>query len=138
MQVNTSHKTAILVKSGHILHRKCPLVFPLMLDDCSVCLQPFVLAELSPATTWCCSCSFGLQEAYMLLSGTSVNHRVQAEQSQDIISIKYDLVLLKLLFHATCEPASLRFIFRSSGSQSKLHSVALNTQLYIIKSLYTI
>ncbi len=33
-----------------------------------------------------------LQEAYMLLSGTSVNHRVEAEQLLDIISIKYDLV----------------------------------------------
>ncbi len=84
MHVNTSHKTTILVKSGHILQRKCPLVFPLMFDDCSVCLQPFILAELSPATTRRCSCSFSLQAAYMLLSGTSVNHRVEAEQSQDI------------------------------------------------------
>ncbi len=30
MHVNTSHKTAILVKSGHNLQRKCPPVFPLM------------------------------------------------------------------------------------------------------------
>ncbi len=37
-----SHKTAILVKLGHILQRKCPLVFPLMSYDCSVCLQPFI------------------------------------------------------------------------------------------------
>ncbi len=78
MHVNTSHKTAILVKLGHILQRKYPLVFPLMLDNCSVFLQPFILAELSPAATRCCSCSFGLQEAYMLLSGASVNHRVEA------------------------------------------------------------
>ncbi len=28
MQVNISHKTAVLVKLGHILQRKCPLVFP--------------------------------------------------------------------------------------------------------------
>ncbi len=49
MQVNASHKTAALVKSGHILQRKCPLVFPLMFDDCSVCVQPFNAAELSPA-----------------------------------------------------------------------------------------
>ncbi len=80
MHVNMSHKTAILVKSGHILQRKCPLVFSLMFDDCSVCLQPFILAELSLATTRCCSCSYSLQEACMLLSGTSVNHRVEAEQ----------------------------------------------------------
>ncbi len=79
--VNTSHKTAILLQLGHILQRKCPLVFPLMFDNCSVCLRPFILAELSPATTPCCSCSFGLQAAYTLLSGTSVSHRVEAEQS---------------------------------------------------------
>ncbi len=41
----------------------------------------FYLAELSAMTTRCCSCSFGLQAAYMLLSGTSMNHRVEAEQS---------------------------------------------------------
>ncbi len=80
MRVNTLHKTAILVKPGHILHRKRPLVFPLMSYNCFVCLQPFILAELPPAATRCCSCSFGLQEACMLLSGTSVNHRVEAEQ----------------------------------------------------------
>ncbi len=57
----------------HILQRKCPLVFPLMSSDCSVCLQPFILVELPPAATWCCGCSFGLEEAYMMLSGTSVN-----------------------------------------------------------------
>ncbi len=77
MHVHMSHKTAILVKSGHILY---PLVFPLMSYGCSVCLQPFILAELSPATTRCYSCSFSLQAAYMLLSGTSVNKRVVAEQ----------------------------------------------------------
>ncbi len=38
MHVNTLHKTAILVKTGHILQRKCPLVFPLMLTTAlSVC-----------------------------------------------------------------------------------------------------
>ncbi len=42
MHVNKSHKTAILVKLGHILQRKCPLVFSLMSYDCSVCLQPFI------------------------------------------------------------------------------------------------
>ncbi len=47
-----------------------------------LCLSAaFYLAEPSPTTTRCCSCSFGLQAAYMLLSGTSVNHRVEAEQS---------------------------------------------------------
>ncbi len=61
------HKTAILVKPGHILWGKCPLGFPLMSCD--------------QTTTRCRSCSFGLQAAYMLHSGTSVNHRVEAEQS---------------------------------------------------------
>ncbi len=48
------------------------------------CLQPFILVKLSPTTTRCCSCSFSLQAADMLLSGTSVNHRIEAEQSKDI------------------------------------------------------
>ncbi len=74
-----SHKTAI--KSGHILQRKCPLVFSLMPYDRSDCLQPFILAELSSAATWCGTCSFGLQAANMLLSGTSVNREFEAEQS---------------------------------------------------------
>ncbi len=33
------------MKPGHVLQRKCPLVFPLMFYNCSVCLQ------LSPTTT---------------------------------------------------------------------------------------
>ncbi len=75
MHINTLHKKAILGQPDHILWRKCPLVFPLMSYDCSLCVQPFILAELSQC------CSFGLQAAYMLLSGTSVNHRAEAEQS---------------------------------------------------------
>ncbi len=55
MHVNTSHKTAIFVKPDHILQRKCPLIFLLMSHDCSVCLQPLILAELSPAMTCCCT-----------------------------------------------------------------------------------
>ncbi len=42
LHINMLHKTAILVKPGHILWRKCPLVFPLMSYDCSVGLQPFI------------------------------------------------------------------------------------------------
>ncbi len=42
MDSNMSHKTAIVVKSSHILRKKSPLVFPLMSYDCSVCLQPFI------------------------------------------------------------------------------------------------
>ncbi len=81
MHVPMSHKTVILVKLGRILRRKYPLVFPLTSCDCSVCLQHLILAEVSPATTRCCRCRFSLQAAYMLLSGTSVNYRVEAEQS---------------------------------------------------------
>ncbi len=45
-----------------------------------LCLSAaFCSAELSPTTTRCCS--FGLLAAYMSLSGTSVNHRDEAEQS---------------------------------------------------------
>ncbi len=62
----------------------------------------------------------------MLLLGTSVIHRVEAEQSKDIISITYGMVLLKMLFYVTYEHASLSFVFRSSGSLSKLCSVALS------------
>ncbi len=83
---------------GRIRENKKPPREPQRID-CSVCLQPFILAELSPTTTRCCSCSFSLQAADMLLSGTSVNHRVEAEQSWDIFSTKYDLVLFKLLFY---------------------------------------
>ncbi len=53
-------------------------------------------------------------EACVLLSGTSVSHRVEAELLKDIILIKYDSFLLKLLF---CAPLS--FISRSSGSRSR-------------------
>ncbi len=84
--------------------------------------------------TQCCSCSIGLQEAYMLLSRTSMNRRDETEWSKDIISIKNDRVLLKLLFYVKYECASLSFIFWSSGSQSKLRSVALSTQFDITKS----
>ncbi len=72
-----------------------------------LCLSAaFYLAELSSATTRCCSCSFGLQAAYMLLSGTSVNHRVETEQDrtegkpEEIFSIKFELVSPKLVFCA--------------------------------------
>ncbi len=43
------YKTAILVKSGHILQRKCPLVSPLMSYDCSICpkQQPAAAAAAS-------------------------------------------------------------------------------------------
>ncbi len=74
MHVNTLHKTAILVKPGYFSDFPSDVLQLLCLS------AAFYLAELSPATTQHCSCSFGLQAACMLLSGTSVNHRVEAEQ----------------------------------------------------------
>ncbi len=112
MHVNTLHKIAILVKPGHIFWRKFPLVFPLMSYNCSVRLQPFILAELFPTTTRCCSCSFALQAAHMLLWRTSVNLELRQ-------------IFTKIAF--LCHVLTLSFIFQSSGSRSKLHSVALTT-----------
>ncbi len=43
----TSHQTAIFVKLGHILWRESRLFFPLMLCDCSVCLQPFIYGAVT-------------------------------------------------------------------------------------------
>ncbi len=48
---------------------------------------------------------------------------------EDIFSIKYDLILLKLLFYVTYEQALLSFDSRSRGSWSKLHHVALKKTL---------
>ncbi len=42
VQVVMSHKTVVLGKLGHILQRKCPLVFPLISYDCCACLQLFI------------------------------------------------------------------------------------------------
>ncbi len=67
MHINVAQNSSFSKIGSH------PLVFPLMSDNCSV----------------------RLQAASMLLSGTSVNHRV------DIFSIKYDPVLLKLLLCVT-------------------------------------
>ncbi len=87
-------KTAVLVKTGLYL------VLPLMSSVLS-----FILAELSPTTTHCCGCSFSLQAACMLLSGTSVNHRVETGQSKDIrgktrgyFLHKYDLIFYNCCF----------------------------------------
>ncbi len=83
MHVNMLHKT-FFGESRSYFTEKMSSGLPSDVLDCSVRLQHFILAELSPATTRRCSRSFCLQAACMLLSGTSVNHRVEAEQSQDI------------------------------------------------------
>ncbi len=91
-------------KTGSYFTEKMSSGFPSDVLQLFCLSAAFYLAELSPTTTRCCSCSFNLQAAYTLLSGTSVNHRVEAEQSrtsegkpQDIFAIKYDGILLKLL-----------------------------------------
>ncbi len=78
MHVSMLHKIQFLVKSGHILQKKCLLVFPLMLDDSSACLQPFILA----------SCHSPLLQLQLRSAGSLhvafrnfMNHRVEAEQS---------------------------------------------------------
>ncbi len=79
MHVNTLHKTTVLVKPGHILWRKCPLVFPLMSYDCSVCslllsgavLNNDLLLQLQLQSAGSLHVAFRI----------SVNHRVEAEQS---------------------------------------------------------
>ncbi len=81
MYVNMLHKTVIFGKPGHSLGRKCPLVFPSDVLRLLCLSAAFYSAELSPTTSCCCSCSFSLQAVYVLLSGTSVNHRVEGEQS---------------------------------------------------------
>ncbi len=131
MHISTSHKTAILVKPGSYFTEKMSSGFPSDVLRLLCLSAAFYLVELSPTTTRCCCCSFSLQAAYMLLSGTSVNHSVEAEQWEDIrgktrghFVHKYDPVLLKLLFYAMYERASLSFVSLSL-SQSKLHSVAL-------------
>ncbi len=101
MHVHTSHKTAILIKPGYILWRKCPLVFPLMSYDCSDSTLWFTKLHVG-----CLQTSKGIPE--------------------DILSVKYDLVLLKMLFYIwTCiikfrfsKPPSLRIVLNSSRDSS--------------------
>ncbi len=50
MHINMLHKTAILVKLGHILRKICPLVFPPMSCECCV-FAAFYFATPSPTTT---------------------------------------------------------------------------------------
>ncbi len=73
-------KTTILVKLGHILQKKkAGSGFPSDVLRLLALSAAFYLVEMSTTTT--CCCSFSLQAAYMLPSGTSVNHRVEAERS---------------------------------------------------------
>ncbi len=48
--------------------------------------------------------------------------------TEDIFSVQYDQVPVKLLFCAAYYVASWSFIFQSCGSQSKLHCVALSDE----------
>ncbi len=71
---------------------------------------------LDKKSTRCCSCSFGLQAAYVLLSGTSVNYKVETEQSQvirgkteDILSIWPALTKIGVLCNALMCIIKFRF-----------------------------
>ncbi len=88
-----SHKTAILMNRV-IFKDKMSSGFPSDVLPLLCVSAAFYLVELSPAATRCCS--FCLQAAYMLLSGTSVNHRVEAEQSKDIRGKTKGLFLRKI------------------------------------------
>ncbi len=103
MHVDVLHKTAVLVKPGPILWSKCPLVFPLMSYNCSVCLPPFIFAEQS-LTTAADAASVCRQPTCWFQ-----NHRVETKQLQDvrgkpedIFSVKYDPFLQKLCDVLTC------------------------------------
>ncbi len=106
MHVNTSHKTAVLVKPRHILQRKCPLVFPLMSYDCSVCLQPFIQwgchQQLTAAAASVCrqpTCCF--QEPSWITELKQSSRGTSEGKPENIFSVKYDQVLLQLLLCAT-------------------------------------
>ncbi len=116
------HKLLQKTKAGHILRRKCPLLFPSDVLQLLCLSAAFYLAGLSPTTT---CCSFSLQAADMLLSGTSMNHRAEAEQSEDITGKTRGHFLFKIwpdftIIAVLCDV--LTCIFKS---QSKLHGVAL-------------
>ncbi len=70
-------QTAILAKPGHILRRKCPLVFPLMSYDCSIYVLPFIWQSCPQKTSRYCSCNFGL--------------RTSGGKPEDVSFTKYDL-----------------------------------------------
>ncbi len=82
MHINTPNKKAVLVKSSHILWKKNVLWFSLWCPFTALSVCSLLFSKAVATMTRCCS--FSLQAAYMLLSGTSVNHRVEAEQSKDI------------------------------------------------------
>ncbi len=56
---NLSHKAAISVQPGHILQRKCPLVFPLMSFNCSASTLWFT--EVPESNMWA-ACRLKLQQ----------------------------------------------------------------------------
>ncbi len=68
MHVHTLHKTAILVKPGHILCRKYPLVFPLMSTDCSASTLWFT--EDPKSNVWA-SCRLKQQLQHRVVAGDS-------------------------------------------------------------------
>ncbi len=109
MHSNTLHKTAILVKLGHILWRKCSLSLwcpstplPQLCDS-----RRFLKATCRLPEDWSCSCS----SSSRYLWGTALlNKRLQTERAVIEQGEPEDPLLLKLLF---C--ASLCFVFEATG-----------------------
>ncbi len=83
-------------ETGSYFTEKMSSCFP---SDVLRLLHIFIEASCLPTTTRCCSCSFDLQAAYVLLSGTSLNHRLRQSsrrtsegKPEDILLVKYDRV----------------------------------------------
>ncbi len=80
--------------------------FPPMSYDCSDCLQSFILAALSTITAAAASvcrqpaCYF--QEPPWITESRQSSRRTSEGKPEDISSVTYDLVLLKLLFCCCC------------------------------------
>ncbi len=99
----------------------------------------FYLAKLSPTTTRCCS--FSLQAAHMLLSGTSMNLRVEAEQSKDIrgktrrhFFHKMWPACTKIAVLCDVLPCNVKFYFSKPRVTVKLHSAALSQSEILFSS----
>ncbi len=103
--------TALSVCS-FLIYQSCTQQWPAAAAAASVCRQP--------------TCCF--QEPLWITELRQSSRRTSEGKPEDIFSVKYDLVSLKLLFCATNSHA-LSFIFRSSGLRSKLHSVALKYKI---------
>ncbi len=86
-----------LFKPGRILWRKCPLVFPLMSSDCSVCLQPFIswscpqqLPTAAAAVSVCRQPTCCFQGPLWITELRKGSQRTSEGKPEEILSIKYE------------------------------------------------